>query len=60
VCRKLAWGGDFRDQLDPVLLGENVFAECSDDADEAHEKIHAVFFGEKKFLKNKLGSKNKI
>jgi len=58
--KKAGLSREFRDRLDPVLRGENMFAECSDDAGEAHETIHAVFFGKKKFLKNRLGSKIKI
>jgi len=43
--KRLGWG------LNPDLWAQNVFAECSDHTNEAHETIRAVFF-EKKREKN--------
>jgi len=42
--------------LNPVLWAQNVFPECSDGANGAHETIHAVFVGNK-IVKKKIEKK---
>ena len=42
--------------LNPVLWAQNVFPECSDGANGAHETIHAVLVGNK-IVKKKIEKK---
>jgi len=45
--------------LNPGLWAQNVFADCPDDANEAHQTIHANFFEKKKReIKKKFLEKN--